>query len=205
MFLDILEDLWGSDSDENDACQNEDNVQKVSQGKKQNISRDLPTVYSEDVQIENNFQRNYVGTKNMGQKHTEKLFPSPKRLRKSKNNTDQDIVAGSNSAENEIDFTEWFEHEVGAFNIQCYNKEKDALNKENLLSMSCRYPSSCKPSDSEEELPQFSEWFNQRIQNTNHKELPVNMLQSPARDVSQHNSTFTQWFEANLENIKSPS
>ncbi len=194
--MDNLEDLREADNDENDACQTEDSIQKTSKGEKKHILKDQTKEYCTNAQVET--QRNYVCTKHLDQKGTEKLFPSPKRL-----NMDPGTRSGSNSARNEVVFTEWFENEVNAF-VQHCNEDKNALNKQNLLSMSCRYSSSCKPSDSEEELPQFSEWFNHHIEEINHKESPVNILQSPARDVSQHNSTFTQWLEANLENVKSP-
>ena len=150
---------------------------------------------------ENSLKRNCFCTKE--QKHTGKQLSSlsSKRAKKSKDNMDADIGEKNNSKTHA--FTEWFENELDAL-IQ-HNSDKNGLTKETLLSISCRYPSSFAAfSDSEEELPQFSEWFNQQIEQINHRELLNNTFQSPARDCSQHDSTFTQWLEDNLENIKCP-
>lgn len=149
-------------------------------------------------------KRIYICTKKEQQKHTENQLSSvsSKRVRKSKDNRDLDIGERSNSAR--LAFTEWFENEVEEF-IR-HHDDNNVLTMETLLSISCRYPSAFKVlSDSEEELPQFSEWFNQQIEKMNHRELPNNIFQLPTRDCLQHDSTFTQWFEDNLENIKSPS
>ena len=157
--------------------------------------KNIPTANCKDAQTEISFQRN---CKNLNQKATEKLFPPPKRFRKSKDSMDQGARLGNYSAGNEVDFTQWFETEVEVF-IQHHNED---MNAPSILS--CGHTSACKSSDSKKELPQFSEWFNHHVQTINHKELPINMLQSPVRDVVQQDSTFTQWLEANIENIKSP-
>ena len=175
-------------------------MQKTNQVEKDNILNDMSLVCCKD---ENSLKGNYICTKKE-QKHTEKhLFPaSSKRVRKSKDNMDLDL--GERSDSTGLAFTEWFENEVEEF-IQ-HHDYKNLLTKETLFSISNRYPSSCKVlSDSEEELPQFSEWFNQQIEMVNQREPPNNIFQSPTRNCSQPDSTFTQWFEDNLENIRSPS
>ena len=183
-------------SDENDSCQTEKSVKKERQKEKDHILKNIPTVNCKDAQTEISFQRN---CKNLNQKGAEKLFPPPKRFRKSKDSMDQGATRlGNYSAGNEVDFTQWFENEVKVF-IQHHNED---TNAQSILS--CGHTSACKTSDSKEELPEFSECFNQHVQTINQKELPINILQSPVRDVLQQDSTFTQWLEANIENIKSP-
>jgi hypothetical protein len=132
----------------------------------------------------------------LGEEGTEKLPPPSKRLRKSRYGTDEGARLENNSTGNEANFTEWFENE-----LQVFSKQDTNAQNVRLLCNS----SASKPSDSEEELPQFSEWFNHNIKTINHRESPSNQLQSPARDVVQQDFTFTQWLETNMENIKSPS
>ena len=183
-------------SDENDSCQTDKTVKKESLKERDHILKDIPTVYCKDVQTEISFQRNCP---NLNQKGTEKFFPPPKRFRKSKDSMGKGAATLRNySAGNEVDFTQWFENEVEVF-IQHQNED---TNAQSILS--CGHTSACKTSDSKEELPEFSEWFNQHVQTINQKELPIKILQSPVRDLVQQDSTFTQWLEANIDNIKSP-
>ena len=194
----VLEDLFGSDADESDIFQIEDKIQKTTVDKKQNTFELLPAVHCKNAQIASSSKRAKVNTNE--EKGPDKLHSPPKKHTNSNN-----IARNINSTrKDDVQFTEWLE--VDAL-VQQSDEEKNLLNQENL-SMSCGCTFSCKPRHHEDKTtslaPQFSEWFDEQIIKMDDKLPAVNILQSPVRNGSQNKSTFTQWFEANMENIKSP-
>lgn len=181
MLVNIVEDLWGSDSDENDECVTADNAQATQRNKL--------NMLESDIQLHKNTEclkmSDICVDEEQREMKSKKLFPSPKSVKMSKDSVGADYGKGAiiNSPRNEVQFTEWFENEIDAF-IEQHGEKTYVLNKE------CTLPS-FQPSDSEEEstsIPQFSEWFSQQVQNVDHKDLPRNVLQSRTTDRPQHNS-----------------
>ncbi|XP_028403137.1 uncharacterized protein LOC114525871 [Dendronephthya gigantea] len=174
----VLEDLFGSDADESDIFLSEDKIQKTTVDKEQNAFEPLPALYCRNSQIK-------------------ELRSTDKHHSPVKEHTNLNHKAKNINSTKSVDvqFTEWFEDEVDAFIHQC-DEENNLPNQENL-SMLC----GCTFS------PQFSKWFDEQIIKMD-KSPAVNILQSPIRtiwDESDNKSTFTQWFEANVEKNKSPS
>lgn len=213
MDLNEYEDLWGSESEDEDGnCEILFNSQMSSK-----IAFPRPTATTSHPTASCNMAKNMssdirIDINKKDDERQDEVFLSPKKLKKA----DDDPVSLTYltpkcySSTNEFPFTQWFQGQVDEFCKYSSEIKKSDLMKDILSSVPYCYLSSpkSKKSSFKQESPlmfQFSEWFNQQIerfslQSSSSKDNESSE-DSPGSQskISKQSFAFTQWFEENLE------